>query len=92
MLAKIVHHVSYSRLYLNGFYFNFTLRESEKKCWLKQIKLFPVEGQVMTGRTQSNLFSRTAVLAGRCDAQWLTCAQLTDIEFCDFTDTYWKRV
>lgn len=66
MLANIVHHVSYSRLELNGFYFNFRLRESEKKYWFKQIKLFPVEGQVMTGRTLSNPFGCTAVLAGRC--------------------------
>ena len=43
--------VSYSRLSLNGFYFNFRLCESENKHWLEQIKLFPVEvGQVMTDR------------------------------------------
>ena len=58
----------------------------KKKYWLKQIKLFPVEGQVMTSRTLWNPLIAVppeppSVVV---DEQSLTCVQLTNIEFRDF--------
>lgn len=68
----------------------------KKKYWLKQIKLFPVEGQVMTSRTLWNPLIAVPPVPPSVvvDAQSLTCVQLknTHVLSSVTSKTYRKRV